>query len=129
MDVRTADVEPTVEHGGTVRSYFMFHKDELREATLGSFLELVAEFEVSPGEQLEPHRHNTHEFYYILNGRGMMQIEAEQREVGPGDLIHIPPRSVHSVWPIVEGQPLRAFAFAVSFQEPGTQWVTAPLPA
>ncbi len=59
MDVRNADVEPTIEHGGTCLSYFLVDKEEMRARTSGSYLEFVSEFELRPGAELEPHRHDT----------------------------------------------------------------------
>ncbi len=47
-----------------------------------------------------PHRHvKTEEIYYILAGQGLMRVEEESCEVGPGDAIAIPPGASH--------QPLR----------------------
>jgi quercetin dioxygenase-like cupin family protein len=118
MDVRNSKIEPTIEHGGTCRTFFMVPKESMREETMGSYLEYVSEFEIAAGTNLEPHRHNTHEFFYMLSGKAMMQIEKEKREVVPGDLIYIPPNAVHSIWPLGD-QPLRALAFAASFLPPG----------
>jgi quercetin dioxygenase-like cupin family protein len=118
MNVMNAKIEPTIEHGGTCRTFFMIPKEALRKDTEGSYLEYVAEFEIAAGSHLEPHRHNTHEFYYIIKGRGRMQIGAEVREVEPGDLVHIPANEVHSIAPIGDG-PVRALAFAASFLPPG----------
>jgi quercetin dioxygenase-like cupin family protein len=118
MHVTNSKVEPTVEHGGTCHTYFMIPKEALRKETEGSYLEYIAEFEIAAGSHLEPHRHNTHEFYYILKGNALMQIGAEKREISPGDLVHIPPNDVHSIRPIGDG-PVRALAFAASFLPPG----------
>ena len=120
MDVRNAKIRPTIEHGGTCKTFFMVPKESVRDETKDSYLEYVSEFEIAPGTHLEPHRHNTHEFFYVLSGRALMRIEKEQREVGPGDLIHIPPNAAHSIGP-VDGSsvPMRALAFAASFLPPG----------
>jgi quercetin dioxygenase-like cupin family protein len=119
MDVRRADqTDPIYEHGGTCVSYHMLPKGSMFEETKGTWLEFVGEFELRPGSHLEPHRHDTHEFYYLLHGTARMRIGAEERDVAPGDLIHIPPNAVHSIWP-TEGASFRALAFAVSSQEPG----------
>ena len=131
MDVRNAKIEPTIEHGGTCRTFFMFPKETIRDATEGSYLEYVSEFEIAPGTHLEPHKHNTHEFFYILSGRALMQVGREKREVEPGDLIHIPPNTVHSIAPLGTNVPMRALAFAASFMPPGgsgTEAETAKLP-
>jgi quercetin dioxygenase-like cupin family protein len=119
MDVRNAKIQPTIEHGGTCKTFFMFPKESIREATEGSYLEYVSEFEIAPGTHLEPHKHNTHEFFYILSGRALMQIGHEKCEVVPGDLIHIPPHAVHSIAPLGTNEPMRALAFAASFMPQG----------
>jgi quercetin dioxygenase-like cupin family protein len=119
MDVRNAAVEPIVEHGGTCKTFFLHEKESLREATMGSYLEFVCEFEIAAGERLEPHRHNTHEFYYILKGDAIMQIERDKRAMSPGDIVHIPPNAVHSIRPTGTDHPVRVLAFAASFLPPG----------
>jgi quercetin dioxygenase-like cupin family protein len=128
MQVLNADVPPTIEHGGTCFSYFMIDKGSFRKETEGGFLEFIGEFELKPGSRLEPHRHDSHEFYYLLSGRAVMTIEAESQEVGPGDLVHIPRNAVHSIRPAVEGESFSALAFAVSFEPEGATYTDAPLP-
>jgi quercetin dioxygenase-like cupin family protein len=130
MNIINAKIEPTIEHGGTCRTFFMIPKEAMRSETEGSYLEYVSEFEIAAGSHLEPHRHNTHEFYYVLKGCAMMQIDPEKREVEPGDLIHIPPNAVHTIKPI-GGTSVRALAFAASFLPPGgagTEAESAELP-
>ena len=131
MRVVNSNIPPIFEHGGTCKTYFMIEKEAMRQATMGSYLEFVAEFEVAAGSHMEPHRHNTHEFYYILKGKALMQIEREKRELEVGDLVHIPPNAVHTIKPIGEG-PVRGLAFAASFLPPGgagTEAEAAELPA
>ena len=85
MDVRNIeDVAPVVEHNGTVPVWWMVNSQEMKEATDGGFLELVNEFVVEGGGHVFPHSHPTHEFYYVLRGRGIMTIEGEDRPVAPG---------------------------------------------
>ena len=101
MDVRSArDVAPVVEHAGTVPVWWLIQPGELKEVTRGGFLELVSEWEVAGGGLVDPHSHPTHEFYYIISGLGVMKIADDEREVGQGDLIRIPPDVVHSIWPL-----------------------------
>jgi oxalate decarboxylase/phosphoglucose isomerase-like protein (cupin superfamily) len=119
MDIRNANVPPTIEHGGTCLSYFLIGKEEMRRDTLGSYLEFVSEFELQPGAALEPHRHNSDEFYYLLSGEARMTIAGEEREIGPGDLVHIPRNAVHSIRPRDPGQGFRALAFAVGYMPEG----------
>lgn len=47
---------------------------------------------VDPGQITKPHKlTGASEVYYILRGRGVMEIDGERREVGPGAAIYIPP--------------------------------------
>ncbi len=120
--VYNADVEPLVQHAGTVRSYFMFGPQQMREQTLGSFLEFINEFTVDAHAIVEPHFHNSHEFYYMLTGRGIMRVGEEVFTVGPGDLIHTPPNVPHSLFGGRSGT--RALAFSAGFQQPGEDYTT-----
>ena len=90
---------PVVEHNGTVPVWWMIESREFKDITDGGFLELVNEFEVPGGGLVDPHSHPTHEFYYVMNGRGIMTIDGEDRAIGQGDLVYIPPDKVHSLRP------------------------------
>ncbi len=58
----------------------------------------LAEATVSPDGETEEHYHpRSEEIYYILRGQGLMFLEGERREVGPGDGILIPPGTRHSI--------------------------------
>lgn len=58
----------------------------------------LAEATLAPGAATEPHRHpTTEEIYYVLRGAGRMTVGMEQREVGPGDGILIPPGARHTI--------------------------------
>jgi quercetin dioxygenase-like cupin family protein len=91
----------------------------MKEATDGGFLELVNEFVVEGGGYVDPHSHPTHEFYYVLRGRGIMTIEGEDRPVGQGDLIHIPPDAVHSLRPVSDHASIHCFCFAIGVKGAG----------
>jgi mannose-6-phosphate isomerase-like protein (cupin superfamily) len=51
----------------------------------------LAHATVRPGERSLPHRLRTSEVYYILEGSGLVVIDGEEREVGPGSTVYIPP--------------------------------------
>jgi mannose-6-phosphate isomerase-like protein (cupin superfamily) len=68
---------------------------------------------------VDPHTHPTHEFYYVLYGRGQMIIGDEQREIGQGDLVYIPPNEVHSLVASSQNSPIRCFCFAIASPEAG----------
>ncbi len=113
MDVRTiTEVEVLPEHNGTVPVWYLVKPREMKDLTDGGYLELVNEFEVAAGGAVFPHEHPTHEFYFVMNGRGVMTIADEDREVGPGDLVYIPPDTVHSLAPTGGGS-IHCFCFAV----------------
>ena len=113
MDVRNVEtVTPEVEHNGTVPVWWLIRPREMMEITDGGFLELANEFEVAVGGEVFPHSHPTHEFYYVLNGRGIMTIDGEDREIAQGDLVYIPPDKVHSLRPTGD-EPILCFCFAV----------------
>src|ERR1017187_10848661 len=117
MDVRSIeDMAPVIEHNGTTPVWWLVPPQEMRAATEGGFLELVSEWEIAGGGSVDPHSHPTHEFYYIISGRGIMKIADEEREVGQGDLIRIPPDVVHSIWPLTANSGLRGLAFAVGIE-------------
>src|SRR5581483_5241622 len=120
VDVRSIeDVAPVVEHNGTVPVWWLVNPREMKEITDGGYLELVSEFEVAGGGLVDPHSHPTHEFYYVTSGRGIMTIDGEEREIGQGDLVHIPPDLVHSLRPVSEHAPIHCFCFAVGLKDAG----------
>jgi len=50
------------------------------------------------GEGFRPHAHDgVEEAYYIVEGRGEMFLSGEAREVKAGDIVYIPPKSVHFI--------------------------------
>lgn len=115
--VMNTDVSAVSEHNDTVRSYFMIGMEELRDQTLGSYLQLVNEFVVEPLVAIQPHYHNSHEFYYVLSGQATVRVGNRVEQVNPGSLIHTPPNIAHSIFAHRSG--VRCLAFAVSFQLPG----------
>ena len=85
MDVRSIEAKaPVVEHNGTVPVWWMIESREFKDITDGGYLELVNEFEVPGGGLVDPHSHPTHEFYYVMNGKGIMTIDGEDRADLPG---------------------------------------------
>lgn len=43
------------------------------------------------------HHKKSEEFYFILEGRGTMEINGNVRQVGPGDAVLIPPEAWHQI--------------------------------
>jgi mannose-6-phosphate isomerase-like protein (cupin superfamily) len=52
---------------------------------------------VRPGDTTRPHRLKTSEVYYIMEGEGMMHIDADSERVQPGSTIYIPPLAKQSI--------------------------------
>jgi quercetin dioxygenase-like cupin family protein len=118
MDVRNInDIAPVAEHNGTTPVWYMVPPGTMRDITMGGSLELINEFEIVGGGAVDPHTHPTHEFYYVLYGKGLMIIDGEERDVSQGDLVYIPPNKVHSLVASSQHSPIRCFCFAVA--EPG----------
>jgi mannose-6-phosphate isomerase-like protein (cupin superfamily) len=65
---------------------------------------------MEPGESPPLHRHDdTEQVFFVLSGRGRVIVGEDERdvgEIGPGDLIRIPPGTPHRV-PCVGDEPLR----------------------
>ena len=67
----------------------------------------LAEATVPEGGATTEHFHRTtEELYFFTSGTGRMGVEGDEREVGPGDCVVIPPGAVHKLWNIGSG-PLR----------------------
>ena len=128
MDIRSHRTVTPVTMHETVTVWGMFPKFSIVDQTKGTFLEAIEEWTIAAGTRAEAHFHNTHEYYYILDGDAVVQIEREARRVYPGDLIYIPPNTVHAIWPTGE-KGVRALSFAASYQQPGGMGYTpAELP-
>ena len=58
----------------------------------------LAEEVLPPGAVVTPHHHRQlEEIYYIVEGRGVMQVGEEEREVGAGDAVYIPRGRRHTL--------------------------------
>ncbi len=58
----------------------------------------LAEARLPVGAMTERHFHKlSEEFYFLTEGRGVMEIDGDMREVGPGDAILIPAGAWHQI--------------------------------
>ncbi len=95
MDVHSLEsAEPfTTADGSTIRELWHTDKQSLAEASL------------APGQSTQRHNHGvSEEIYFVLEGRGAMELDGERSDVGPGDAVLIPPRAWHQ---ITAREPLR----------------------
>jgi mannose-6-phosphate isomerase-like protein (cupin superfamily) len=59
----------------------------------------LAEATVPPGGETAEHFHReTEEIYFFTGGSGRMRLGDEEREVGEGDCVVIPPGVKHKLW-------------------------------
>ena len=68
--------------------------------------------QLAPGAQLPPHRHAPEETYYIVSGRGEMEIDDDITAVGPGCAVYIPANARHALRCTGSEPLLFVFAFA-----------------
>lgn len=88
----------TTKDGSTIRSIL----DRTNAPVVNQSL---AEATVPTGGATQRHYHRAaEELYFILEGRGEMEIDDSRREVGPGDAILIPAGAWHT---IAAREPLR----------------------
>lgn len=89
MEVRNRerDAAPfTTKDGSEIREYLHTSRQSLAEASLPA------------GEATRRHYHvQSEEIYLLLEGSGLMELAGEEREVGPGDAVLIPPRAWHQI--------------------------------
>jgi mannose-6-phosphate isomerase-like protein (cupin superfamily) len=93
MDIQNLDEVPafTTKDGSEIRELLAPRNSCIQKQSL-------AEARLAPGTSTAAHYHiQTEEIYYILQGRGRMQIGDDVREVGPGDAMAIPPGAVHTI--------------------------------
>ncbi len=91
--VRYGSLEPfTTKDGSIIREYLHTAAQSLAEASL------------EPGQSTERHYHRlSEEIYLIVAGGGLLEVDGDEREVGPGDAILIPPGAWHRLEAGAEG--------------------------
>ena len=93
MIIRALSAQPpfTTKDGSTIRSILDRTNAPVEKQSL-------AEATVPAGTATQRHYHKlAEEFYFILEGRGEMEIDGEKRAVGPGDAILIPAGAWHTI--------------------------------
>jgi mannose-6-phosphate isomerase-like protein (cupin superfamily) len=76
----------TTKDGSTIRELHHSGAQSLAEATL------------APGQRTQRHYHRaSEEIYFVLEGRGDLEIDGERHELGAGDAALIPPGAWHEI--------------------------------
>jgi mannose-6-phosphate isomerase-like protein (cupin superfamily) len=100
VEVRNVDAaEPfTTKDGSTIRELLgLSTSTRLQNQSL-------AEATLEPGQATTRHYHiESEEIYLLLAGGGVMEIDGETREVGPGDAVLISPGARHTLHAGAEG--------------------------
>lgn len=93
MVIRSLANQPpfTTKDGSTIRSLLDLTNAPVQNQSL-------AEATLLPGAATQRHYHLvSEEFYLILEGAAVMEIDGQSRDVAPGDAILIPPGSWHQI--------------------------------
>ena len=94
MDVTNLNAAPPfiTKDGSEIRELLSHRNSAMRNQSL-------AEARLPVGKSTQEHYHaKSEEIYYFTHGTGRMRIDAELREVGPGDAVAIPPGKKHKLW-------------------------------
>lgn len=93
MEIRNRnDATPfTTKDGSTITSLLDLSNAPVKNQSL-------AEASIPAGGSTQRHYHrDSEEIYFITGGSGVMEIDGQTRDVGPGDAILIPPGAWHGI--------------------------------
>jgi len=104
--IRNAEnVDRIVDHGGTCYIWQLLND----ETDVVDNMKALGIVEVEG--VLESHIDDYEEYYFILDGTGRVDVEGEQEDVFPGDLIYIPRGKMHGIESLGKNYPIRFLAF------------------
>jgi mannose-6-phosphate isomerase-like protein (cupin superfamily) len=94
MDIKNLNEVPPfiTKDGSEIRELLAHRNSAIRNQSL-------AEARLPVGSSTQEHYHiRTEEIYYITHGAGRIRIDAEIRDLKPGDAIAIRPGQKHKLW-------------------------------
>ena len=91
MFKRNRSEAPRRERDGLV-SHLLLNAGDLPETRL-----TVTWVDVGPGSGQRAHSHAPEQVYVVVRGRGKMKVGDEERLVVEGDLIYVPPHTLHGI--------------------------------
>lgn len=92
MNLTLAAASPRNERAGQI-SYLLLAPGQFGSASMAITL-----VEGDPGSEQPMHGHpNAEQVYVIVAGNGVMRVDDEEQEVGPGTLVFIPPGAKHAI--------------------------------
>jgi len=77
-------------HGGAI-AQMVLDRRVLKE------IGFLAVARLAPGKEIKGHIDPMEEIYFVMSGTGLMQVDDESRQVGPGDATWIPTGSSHAL--------------------------------
>jgi mannose-6-phosphate isomerase-like protein (cupin superfamily) len=87
----------------------------------------LAEATVPAGRTTAEHFHrSSEEIYHFTAGRGRMRLADEERDVGPGDCVVIPPGTRHKLWAAPDADLVLLCACAPAYSDEDTQLTESP---
>ncbi|TAK91400.1 MAG: cupin domain-containing protein [Verrucomicrobia bacterium] len=123
MDIKNLNEVPSfiTRDGSEIRELLAHRNSAIRNQSL-------AEARVAVGASTQEHFHpRAEEIYFITHGTGRMRIEAELRDVKPGDAIAIPPGKKHKLWN-TGGETLRLLCCCAPAYEHSDTVITGAVP-
>lgn len=97
----------------------LIEKADSRDAPYLEFLRVPSMscgiYQLSAGSKDMQGYHDEDEVYLVVKGKGRLQVEDEDREVGPGSVLYVSATSEHSFFEIEEDMTMLVF-----FSSPGT---------
>lgn len=91
MFVRNKSRAPARERDGLI-CHLLLQESDIRGDHLA-----VTWVEIKPGSRQRPHRHVPEQIYVVIQGRGKMMVDDQEKEVETGDIIYIPSNSLHGI--------------------------------
>lgn len=88
---RIAEIDPAQRHTMAERFYQILINREHGSDVMTQFIGNI------PQSKAEPHRHLYEEVLIVLEGEGMVWTENVKTAIGPGDVLFLPRKQVHSV--------------------------------
>lgn len=77
------------------------------------YIEWVRRTTIPPNKKLPYHRQNLEQVLYILQGEGVIQIGNTKNDIITGDSVYIPNEIPHTIYSIIDEQPLVYMDYAV----------------
>jgi mannose-6-phosphate isomerase-like protein (cupin superfamily) len=79
-------------HRDGLSSFVLLHAGDGNDAPI-----TVTWVDAAPGQTLPAHHHEYVQAYIVTAGAARMEVDGEQRDMCPGDLVYMPSGAVHAI--------------------------------